>query len=172
MFPLSFLTAWHQETWGDAESLKRISRLRFFIPHHRVVRGRLLVLTNVINLDFGVWESDMSTFARDKYPGTLPLGAAIVIEMFPLPAWKGVVDFINGGRVWWAIQPLSPAPAPTPSSTGVGVNSNKRPTADSPCFIYLQHGYCRVKRCRHLHDLADLIAPVTASPGDNSHGSA
>ena len=77
------------------------------------------------------------------------------------------------GGVLLAMQPFSPALASAPSSTpSGGVNSNKRPAADGPCFIFLQHGYCRVKRCRYRHDPADLAAPVAGSTGDNHHGSA
>ena len=63
----------------DAEPLNRISPLleasfneisntfhRFRITYYSVVRGRML-LAGVINRDIGVWESDLSTFVRDKY---------------------------------------------------------------------------------------------------------
>ena len=131
----------------------------------------MLVLAVVINREIGVWESDLSTFVRDKYSGTMPPGVSSVIEMFPLPAWKGITDFVNREGVLLAIQPVSPVPAPAPSSTpSGGIDSNKRPAG--PCFIFLQHGYCRVKRCRYRHDLADLAAPVAGSTGNNHHGSA
>ena len=87
--------------------------------------------------------------------------------MFPLPAWKGITDFVNREGVLLAVQPVSPVPAPAPSSTpSGGIDSKKRPAG--PCFIFLQHGYCRVKR----HDLTDLAAPVAGSTGNNHYGSA
>ena len=65
------------------------------------------------------------------------------------------------------MQPLSPALAPAQFSTpNGGVDFNKRLIADRPCFIYLQHSCCRVKRCRNDHDLAVLAA---GSTGDNRH---
>ena len=71
------------------------------------------------------------------------------------------------------MQPLSPAPAPAPSPTpSGGVDSNKRLATNGPCFIFLQHSYCRVKSCRYRHDPDDLAAPVAKSTGDNRHGSA
>ena len=168
----------------DAEPLNRISHhkasfneisnkfSRFRITHYSVVRGRMLVLAGVINRDIGVWESDLSTFVRDTYSGTMPPGASTVIEVFPLPDWKGMTYFINGGRVLLAMQPLSLVPAPAPSSTpSGGVDSNKRPAANGPCFMFLQHGYCRVKRCiRYRHDPADLAAPEAGRTGDHRHG--
>ena len=70
-----------------------------------------------------------------------------------------------------AMQPLSPAPAPASSPTpSGGVDSNKRPAADGPCFMLLQHVYYRVKRHRYHHDPSDLAAPVGGSTGDNRHG--
>ena len=74
----------------------------------------MVVLAGVINCDIGVWESDLSTLVRDEFSGTMPPGAGTVIEMFPLSAWKGMTDFVSGGRVLLAMQPLSPAPAPAP----------------------------------------------------------
>ena len=113
------------------------------------------------------------TLVRDKCPGTMPPGVSSVIEMFPLPAWKGITDFVTWGGVLLAIQPVSPVPVPAPSSTSSGgVDSNKHPAADGPCFIFLQHGYCRLKRCRCRHDPADLATPVAGSMGNNHHGSA
>ena len=56
----------------------------------------MVVLAGVINGDIGVWESDLSTFVRDKYSGTMPPGA--IIEMSPLPAWNEMTDFISGGE--------------------------------------------------------------------------
>ena len=88
----------NDEVPEDAESLNRISHhkasfneisntfSRFLITHYSAVRGRMLVLAGVINRDIGVWESDLSTFVRDKYSGTMPPGASTGIEMFPLPA--------------------------------------------------------------------------------------
>ena len=68
---------------------------------------------------------------------------------------------------------LSPTPTPAPSSTpSDGIDSNKHPAADGPRFNNLQHGYCRVKRCRYCHDPADLTAPAAGSTGDKLHGSA
>ena len=114
-----------------------------------------------------------ATLVRDKYSGTMPPGVSSVIEMFPLPSWKGITDFVNGGGVLLAIQPVSPVPVPAPSSTpSGGVDSNKRPAADGPCFIFLQHGYCRVKGCRYRHDPANFAPPVAGSTGKNHHGSA
>ena len=70
-------------------------------------------------------------------------------------------------------QLMSPTPARTPSSTpNGGIDSNKRPAAEGSCLIFLQHGYCRVKRCGYCHDPTDLAAPVARSTGDNRHGSA
>ena len=77
------------------------------------------------------------------------------------------------GGALLAMQPLSPAPGPAPPSRlSVGVDSDKRPAPNGPCFIYLQHGYCRVKRCIYRHDPADLVAPAARSTGDSHHGSA
>ena len=56
----------------------------------------MLVLAGVINRDIDVWESDLSTFVRDKYSGIMPSGASTVIEIFPLPARKGMAGFVNG----------------------------------------------------------------------------
>ena len=132
----------------------------------------MLVLAGVINHDIGVWESDLSKFVCDKYSGTMTPGVSSVIEMFALPARKGITDFVNKEGVLLAKPPASPVPAPAPSSTPSGdVDSNKRPAA-GPCFIFLQHGYCRVKRCRYRHDPANLAAPVAGSTGNNHHGSA
>ena len=117
----------------DAEPLNRIPHLeasfneisdkirRFLITHYRVVRGHMLVLAGVINRDIDVWESDLSTFVIDKCSGTMPPGASTVIEMLPLPAWKGMTGFVDRGRVLLAMQPLSPSPAPAPFSTPSGV---------------------------------------------------
>ena len=81
--------------------------------------------------------------------------------------------FVNEGGVLLAMQPLPPGPAPAPSPTpSGGVDSNKRPAADGPCFIFLQHVYRRVKRCRYRRNPADLATPVAGSTGDNHNGSA
>ena len=129
----------------------------------------MLVLAGVTNRDIGVWESGLSTFVRDKCSATMPPGVGAVIEMFPIPVWKGMTDFVNRQKgVLLPLQPSSPVPAPTPSLTpSGGVDFNKRPAADSLCFMYLQHSYLR---CRH--DPAYLAAPAAASTGDNRHGSA
>ena len=93
----------------DAAPLNRISCLeasfneifnkcrRFLITHWSKVRGRMLVLAGVINRDMGVWESDLYTFVRDEHSGSMPPGAGIVIEMFPLRAWKGMTGVVNEG---------------------------------------------------------------------------
>ena len=98
----------NDEVPEDAEPLNRVSRLeasfkeisnkfrRFLITHYGVVRGRILVLADVINRDIGVWESELSTFVRHKYSETMPPGASTVIDMFPPPTWKGMADFVNG----------------------------------------------------------------------------
>ena len=128
----------------------------------------MLVVAGVINRDIGVCESD-STFVRDKYSETMARGAGTIIKMFPLPAWKAMTGFGigRGGGGVAGHAPLSPPPAPASSSTfSGGVNSNKHPAAYGPCFIYSQHGYCRVKRCTYRHDFA---AAVARSMGDNRH---
>ena len=79
---------------------------RFHITHYSIVHGRILVLAGVINRDIGVWESGLSTFVRDKYAGIMPPGAGTVIEMFPLPSWERTMDFVFGGGVLLAMQPL------------------------------------------------------------------
>ena len=57
-------------------------------------------------------------------------------------------------------------PSSTPSG---GVDSNKRPAADGPCFIFLQHGYCRVKRYRYRHGSASsgIAKPTAGGTGGN-----
>ena len=91
----------------DTKPLNRISRLEasfneisnkfrmFFIPHYSVVGGSMIVFACAINRDVGVWERTLPTSVRDKYSGTMPPGGSAVIEMFPLPTWKGVTDFVN-----------------------------------------------------------------------------
>ena len=98
----------------NAEPLSRISHLeasfnetsnkfrRFLITHYSVVRGSMLVIAGVINRDIGVWESDLSTLVRDKYSGTMPPGVGTAIEKFPLPAWEGMTDFLDGGKCCWS----------------------------------------------------------------------
>lgn len=44
----------------------------------------------VMNRDPSEWESDLSTFARDDYPGTSFSGLETAIVIFPLPVWKGL----------------------------------------------------------------------------------
>ena len=66
---------------------------------------------------------------------------------YSLPAWKGMTYFVKGKEVLPTLQPLSSVPAPAPcSGPSGGVDSNKHLTTDGPFFIYLQHGYCRMKR--------------------------
>ena len=64
-----------------------------------------------------------------------------------LSAWKGMTYFVKGEEVLPTLQPLSSVPAPAPfSRPSGGVDSNKHPTTDGPCLIYLKHGYSRVRR--------------------------
>ena len=169
----------------DAEPLNPISHLeasfneilnkfrRFLITHYSVARGRMLVLAGVINRDNGLWESDLSALVRDKYERTMPPGASTAIKIFSLPTWKGMTNFVSGGGMLLVMQPLSPAPVPAPlSASSGGVDFNKRPAADGPCFIFLQHNCWGMKRCRYHHDSSDLTTPVAGSMGDNRHGSA
>ena len=109
----------------DAEPLNRISHLeasfneisnkfrRFLTTYYSVVRGRMLVLAGAISRDIGVWESDLSTFVGVKYSGAMTPGASTVLEMFPLPAWKGMTDFVNmGGECWSPCNPRRFPPLP------------------------------------------------------------
>ena len=85
---------------------------RLLITHYSVLRGRMLVLAGIINCDIGVWESDLSTYLRDKYSGIMPPGTGNVVEMFPLLIWKGTTDVVNGWGVLLTTQPSSPAATP------------------------------------------------------------
>ena len=108
----------------DAEPLDRVSHLvasfneisntfrRFLIAHYSVVRGRMRVVAGVINRDIGVWESDLSTLVRDKNSGATPPGASTVIEMFPLPARKGMTGLLTGGGCCSPCNPCRLPPLP------------------------------------------------------------
>ena len=100
---------------SDSEPLNRISHhealfnkisnkfCRFLIANYIVVLGGMLVFAGVTNYETGVWKSNLSTSVRDKYSETMSPGAGCVIEMFPLPVWKGMMNFVprgGGGGEW------------------------------------------------------------------------